>query len=74
MASPISSLSKNKKTPLFFPEMSSPSPLPSEDVKAPRLELNSGYSYKTFSSSNINSLPDIKSSSEYSIYKISVNL
>lgn len=74
MTSPVSSLSKSRKTPLFFPEMSaqSPLPLPNESENLPRIGLNSGYSYKnslynTSSSSNINTLPDIKiNSSEYS--------
>ncbi|RNA43381.1 UBX domain-containing 11 [Brachionus plicatilis] len=68
MTSPLSSISKNRKTPLFFPEMSTPSPLPREPEKTPRLGINSGYSLipsvpNQSSSSNLNSLPSIKSNS-----------
>lgn len=68
MSSPLSSLSKNRKTPLFFPEMSTPSPLPKEPEKTPHIGINSGYSYKSTvsnnsSCSNFDPLPNIKSKS-----------
>ncbi|CAF0736229.1 unnamed protein product, partial [Brachionus calyciflorus] len=44
MSSPLSSLGKNKKTPLFLPEMSSPTPTPKEPEKSFRIPFNSGYS------------------------------
>ncbi|CAF1140893.1 unnamed protein product, partial [Brachionus calyciflorus] len=43
MSSPLSSLGKNKKPPLFLPEMSSPTPTPKEPEKSFRIPFNSGY-------------------------------
>ena len=69
MSSPLSSLGKNKKTPLYLPEMTSPTPPSREPEKSSRLQFNSGYSYNppisSLSSHNItdNTLPTLRRNS-----------
>lgn len=68
MSSPLSSLGKNKKTPLFLPEMTSPTPTSKEPEKSSRLPFNSGYSYvppiSSLSNHNVdNNLPTLRRNS-----------